>query len=127
MSVSAINSGAVSSASRVQGTEHEGAGHSNRKVALDAAASALSMTAADLKSALSGGQTIASLAQSKGISSDSVTSAISSALTSANPSMSADRAAQVAARFVAGPGRGESGERGGNDNDGDDRPVPVSA
>ena len=126
MSVSAVNPGAMSSASRVQGAEHHGQGHGNRKVALDAAASALSMSAAELKSALSGGQTIASLAQAKGIATDTVTSAISSALTSASSSMSADRAAQVAARFVAGPGKG-GGERG-NDHDADDAgAVKVSA
>lgn len=129
MSISAINPSALSSTARVQGSDNQGQGEGNRKVALGAAATALGISNPDLRTALSGGQTIATVAQSKGISTSTVTDAVSSALSAANPSMSQDRAASVAARFVSGPGRAEgSGSERENDNDSDDRrPVPVSA
>jgi uncharacterized protein YidB (DUF937 family) len=56
-----------------------------------------------IQSALKGGQTLSSLAQSKGVSTDSLTKAISDAVAKANPSMSSDRAQQLAQRMVNGP------------------------
>ena len=111
MSISPIGTNQASSVSGVSNESHHG--HGNRKVVMDAAAKALGMSTTDLKTALGKGDTLASLAQAKGVSTDSLTSAITSALTTANPSMSADRAGKIAARFIAGPGKDKDGDHDG--------------
>jgi hypothetical protein len=70
--------------------------------AFDAAADALGMTRTDLRGALSNGQTIASLAQARGIGTDRLTNAISTALANADTSLNAT-AQQLAQRVVATP------------------------
>ncbi|HKT02831.1 MAG TPA: hypothetical protein VJT31_25145 [Rugosimonospora sp.] len=91
---------------QIQQTHHgHGAGRGAHKAGMDAAANALGMSTDDLRSALRGGQSLESLAQSKGISTDSLISTISNALTQANPQLSADRADQIAQRMVNGPER----------------------
>ena len=107
MSVDAIGSGQTPTAQQLQQmqqlqqTHHHG--HGTRKAGMDAAAKALGMSSTDLQAALKSGQTLASLAQSKGVSTDTLTSAISAALTKADPSLSSDRAALIAQRMVNGP------------------------
>jgi uncharacterized protein YidB (DUF937 family) len=64
--------------------------------AMDAAAKLLGMSASDLRSALQSGQSLATIASSKGISQSALTTAMSAAIQQANPSMSADDASKVA-------------------------------
>jgi hypothetical protein len=105
MSISAIGGGQNSAAQQVQDMSRVGHRHSGmRKAGMDAAAKALGMSTSDLLAARKSGQSLASIAQAKGVSIDSVTSAISAALTKADPSLSADRAQQIAQRMVNGPG-----------------------
>ena len=67
-----------------------------RHPALDAAAKLLDMSASDLRSAMQSGQSLASIASSKGISQDTLTAAMASAIEEANPTISADQANKVA-------------------------------
>ncbi|WP_169735385.1 hypothetical protein [Actinokineospora inagensis] len=94
---------------QTQGTHR----HGEMRKAFDAAAKTLGMSTDDLRSALQSGQSMTSLAQSKGISTDALTSAISDALTSADSSLTADKAKEIAQRVVAGPGQGGPGGPGG--------------
>ena len=64
--------------------------------AMDAAAKLLGMSASDLRSAMQSGQSLATIASSKGISQDALTSAMASAIEEANPTISADQATKVA-------------------------------
>jgi len=94
--------------------------HGGRRLAMDTAAQALGMTRQELRTALSGGQTIASIATSKGISTASVKSSMAAALLKANPNMSPDRADQIAQRFLDGPKSSSGTSRSGDvDHDGD--------
>ena len=123
MSIGPISTNVTSAAQTVQQAHGHGHGHGMRKAGMDAAAQVLGMSTTDLRSALSGGQTLSSLAQSKGISTDKLASAISAALTKANPSLSADRAQQIATRMIEGPGSasGSTAPGGDRDHDGDGR------
>lgn len=77
------------------------------RAAMDAAARALGMNPQDLRTALQNGQSLADVAQSKGISQDQLVSAMSSAITGANPGVGADQANQIAQRIVTQvPGQG---------------------
>ena len=64
--------------------------------AMDAAAKLLGMSSSDLRSALQSGQSLADIASSKGISQDSLTSAMAAAIQKANPSVSSEQATKVA-------------------------------
>jgi transposase-like protein len=64
--------------------------------ALDAAATLLGMSASDLRTAMQSGQSIASVASSKGITQDQLTSAMAEAIQQANPGIAADQATKVA-------------------------------
>ena len=123
MSISAIGPGQnlwAQQAQQVQQVQHAGHGHGGmRKAGMDAAAKALGMSSGDLQSALSGGQSLSSLAQSQGISTDSLASTISAALSSANPSLSSARSQQIAQRMVSGPGSDGRGVQGAGDVDHD--------
>ncbi|PPK66628.1 hypothetical protein V5P93_004669 [Actinokineospora auranticolor] len=81
-------------------------GQSSMRKAFDAAAKALGMSTDDLRGALGSGQSMSTLAQSKGVSTDTLTTAISDALTSADSTLSATKAKEVAQKVVAGPGHG---------------------
>lgn len=100
---SSINPIPAATATQAVGQAHHHHRHGMRKAGMDAAAQALGMSAGDLQSALGSGQTLASLAQSKGVSTSSLASAISSALTSANQSLDPTRAQQIAQRMINGP------------------------
>jgi hypothetical protein len=94
--------------------------HGGRRVAMDAAAQSLGMTRQELRTALSGGQTIASIATTKGISTATVKSSMAAALLKANPNMSPDRADQIAQRFLDGPKSSSGKPKSGDvDHDGD--------
>ena len=101
MSIDAIGSGQTPTPPQLQQTRHHG--HGTSTAGMDVAAKALNMSTSDLQAALKSGQTLSSLAQSKGVSTDTLTSAISAALTKADPSLSSDRAALIAQRMVSGP------------------------
>lgn len=64
--------------------------------AMDAAAKLLGMSASDLRSAMQSGQSLATIASSKGISQDALTAAMATAIEEANPTISADQANKVA-------------------------------
>ena len=64
--------------------------------AMDAAAKLLGMSASDLRSALQSGQSLASIASSKGISQDTLTAAMAAAIQQANPNITSDQATKVA-------------------------------
>jgi hypothetical protein len=123
-------------AAPVQQVAGHGHGHgAMRKAGMEAAATALGMSTADLRSALQSGQTMASLASTRDTTPAQVATAISEALTNANPALSADRAQQIAQRMVDGPPSGgappapsvgapalaAAGVGGDRDNDGDAR------
>jgi hypothetical protein len=99
MSITAMATDTVN-ATQTQRPHHGGA---MRKV-FSAAADALGMSVSDLRGALKGGQTMSSLAQSKGISVDTLTSAISSALQKGNSSLSSDQATGIANQIASGTG-----------------------
>jgi uncharacterized protein YidB (DUF937 family) len=63
---------------------------------MDGAAKALGMDSSDLRTALQGGQSLSSIAQSKGMTIDTVISAMAASIQQANPGVSADQATKVA-------------------------------
>jgi uncharacterized protein YidB (DUF937 family) len=63
---------------------------------MDAAAKLLGMSSSDLRTALQSGQSLASLASSKGITQDALTSAMAKAIEEANPNITADQATRIA-------------------------------
>ena len=63
---------------------------------MDATAQLLGTTTSDLASSLKSGQSLASIASSKGVSQDDLVKAISSALQKADSSLSADQANRMA-------------------------------
>ncbi len=69
--------------------------------AMDAAATTLGMSASDLRTALQSGQSLASIASSKGISEDTLTAAMAAAIEQANPGISADQATKVATAIAS--------------------------
>ena len=104
MGMDVIGIGQTPTAQRLQQLQqNHHHGHGTRKAGMDAAAKALNMSTSDLQAALKSGQTLASLAQSKGVSIDTLTSTISATLTKANPALSSDRAQLIAQRMINGP------------------------
>ena len=71
-------------------------GRTRSHPAMDAAAKALGMSTSDLRTALQSGQSLESIASSKGVSQDTLVAAMSSAIQEANPGISADQATKVA-------------------------------
>ena len=72
------------------------------RTALDAAAKTLGTTTSDLMTALQNGQSLASIASSKGVGQGDLVKAISGALTQADSNLTADQAAQMATALVTG-------------------------
>ena len=84
------------------------------RAAMDAAAKTLGMQPADLLDALKGGQSLADIAKSKGVSQDALVKAMASAIGQANPNMSADQTTQIATRMATGgPVQAVTGASGG--------------
>jgi len=71
-------------------------------IGLAAAAEALGMSVGDLRTALLNGASLASLASSKGISTETLAVAIPGALMQADPSLSVARATALAQRMIEG-------------------------
>jgi uncharacterized protein YidB (DUF937 family) len=71
-----------------------------RHPAMDAAAKLLGMSTTDLRKALQSGQSLASLASSKGITQDALTSAMATAIEQANPNVTADQATKLATQIA---------------------------
>ena len=81
--------------------------------AMSAAAQLLDMAPSDVRSALEGGQSLADLAKSKGMSQDDLIKAMASAIQQARPGLSTDQATQIATQIAtrvpgAGPNSGQS-------------------
>jgi uncharacterized protein YidB (DUF937 family) len=74
--------------------------HHAMSAAMDAAAKMLGTTTSDLASSLSGGQSLTSLASSKGVSQADLVKSISSALQGADSNLSADQAGQLATNLA---------------------------
>ena len=70
--------------------------HNRSHPAMDAAAKLLGMSSSDLRTALQSGQSLASIASSKGVSQDALVGAMSTAIQEANPAITADQASKVA-------------------------------
>jgi len=120
MSISAISGGQSPRTDQVQQARQHSHAHSGvRKAAMDAAAQALGMSVTDLQTATKSGQSLAAIAQSRGVSSDTVAAAITAAVTKANPSVSSVRAEQIAHRMIEGPETTMSGGTGAGDRDHD--------
>ena len=103
---STVSTSATQQVTQLQGHHH---GHGMHKAGMDAAAKALGLSTSDLQTALKSGQTLASLAKAKGVSLETLTSAISTALSKANPSLSSQAAAQIAQRMINGPSSNATG------------------
>jgi uncharacterized protein YidB (DUF937 family) len=110
MTITAVSG--TSQTSAAWQTQRAGRGHGAMRKAFDAAAQTLGMSTSDLRDALKGGQSMSSLAQSKGVSTDTLTSAISSALSGTDSSLSTSQATEMAQRIVAGPQGGNGGPDG---------------
>ena len=67
---------------------------------MNAASQALGVSTSDLASAMQSGQSLASLASSKGVSQSSLVSALASALQGSNSNLTADQANQLATQMV---------------------------
>jgi uncharacterized protein YidB (DUF937 family) len=106
----------------VSGHHHHGGPGKAMKAAFDAAATTLGVSTSDLRASLESGQTLTSLAAAKGVSTDSLTSAIATALTKADTSLTTDQASSIAQQLVAGPQKSGGAQQTGHvdrDNDGD--------
>jgi uncharacterized protein YidB (DUF937 family) len=82
--------------------------HHAVSAAMDAAAQSLGTTSSDLQTSLSSGQTLASLATSKGVSQNDLIAAMSTALQGADSQLSADQATNLATLLVSGPPNGQT-------------------
>ena len=76
--------------------------------AMDAAAKLLGMSSSDLRTALQSGQSLVSIASSKGISQDALVGAMATAIQEANPDVSADQATKVATAIATRTPQAES-------------------
>jgi uncharacterized protein YidB (DUF937 family) len=68
---------------------------------MDGAANVLGMSSSDLRTAMQSGQSLSSIASSKGISQDTLIAAMATSIEQANPSISADQATKVATAIAA--------------------------
>jgi uncharacterized protein YidB (DUF937 family) len=67
---------------------------------MDAAAKLLGMSSSDLRTALQSGQSLTSIASSKGVTQDALTSAMATAIQQANPNVTADQATRLATQIA---------------------------
>jgi uncharacterized protein YidB (DUF937 family) len=82
----------------VQGHHHHH--HHAGGAAMDAAAKTLGMSTTDLMSSLQSGQSLASIAKSKGVSQDDLVKAMATALQGTDSQLSADQATQIATQMA---------------------------
>ena len=85
----------VSSIGGTQSSGSQSAPPANNPV-MNGAAKALGMSSSDLISALQNGQSLSSIASSKGLSQDKLVAAMATSIQQANPGVSADQATKVA-------------------------------
>ena len=85
----------VSSIGGTQSSGSQSAPPANNPV-MNGAAKALGMSSSDLISALQSGQSLSSIASSKGLSQDKLVAAMATSIQQANPGVSADQATKVA-------------------------------
>jgi uncharacterized protein YidB (DUF937 family) len=74
--------------------------HGGGAAAMDAASKLLGMSTTDLTTALKGGQSLASIATSKGVSQSDLTAAMATAIQGSNPNITADQAKEFATRMA---------------------------
>jgi hypothetical protein len=96
-----MNISAVSTNTNIMRRDQADPYRNGMRKAYDVAANALGMSRPDFRGALSNGQTIASLAQARGIGTDRLVNTISTALTNTDASLTATAAQQIAQRVVA--------------------------
>ena len=87
-----LNSSAISAAGL---TSHQ-SGPRRSSPVMDGAANVLGMSSSDLRTAMQSGQSLSSIASSKGISQDTLIAAMATSIEQANPSISVDQATKVA-------------------------------
>jgi len=100
--------------SSIQGAGATGATHGHHghhrhhavSAAMDSAAQLLGTTANDLATSLQSGQSLSSIATSKGVSQTDLINAMSTALAGADSNLSAAQATQLATSMVNGPSQG---------------------
>ncbi len=80
-----------------QGHHHH---HHARAAAMDAASQLLGMSTSDLTSSLQSGQSLASIASSKGVSQDDLVNAMATALQGVDSNLTADQATQLATQMA---------------------------
>jgi lambda repressor-like predicted transcriptional regulator len=132
MNVSSTSTGASYGVQQQQRFGQQGAGrssggsHAGFKAGIDAAASTLGLSSGELRQALRKGQSLTDLADSKGVSTTTLSSAVSDAIGKADTSLTSSQAAEFAQRLVAGPQGGRPPgpppgppPGGGADRDGD--------
>jgi predicted trehalose synthase len=101
MSVTPVGSGHTSAVQQVQQALGLAGGQSGvRKAVMGAGAKTLGITLAQLKAALASGQTLPSIAASKGVSIATLTAMMGGAATQANPALSGAQAQQIAQRII---------------------------
>jgi len=100
--------------------------HKHPHPAMDAAAKLLGMSASDLRAALQSGQSLVSIASSKGISQDALVGPMATAIQEANPDVSADQATRVATA-IATRTHPAGSPPGGAVADASPSPTPNSA
>ena len=84
------------------GHHHHHHGHKAVSAAMDSVANLLGTTTSDLATSMQSGQSLASIASSKGVSQKDLVSAIATALQGADSNLSADQATQVATAMATG-------------------------
>ena len=84
-------------------TGHHPHHHHAMGAAMQAAAQTLGVSSDELRASLQNGETLSSLASSKGVSQDSLVGAIATAMQQADTSLSTDQATQIATRLADGP------------------------
>ena len=88
---------ATTAAAATRGHHHHRHGGGN---VMSAAAQSLGMSTSDLTSALQSGQSLASIASSKGVSQSSLVSALATALQGSGSNLTADQATQIATQIA---------------------------
>jgi uncharacterized protein YidB (DUF937 family) len=94
---SAFGATQAAGASATHGHHHR---HHAMAVGMQAAAQTLGVSTDELTSSLRSGQSLTSLASSKGVSQDDLITAISAALQQSDTSLSSDQASQIATRIA---------------------------
>jgi hypothetical protein len=94
--------GGASSGTSAAGGHHHHHGHRAVSAAIDSVAQLLGTTTSDLATSMKSGQSLASIASSKGVSQKDLVGAITTALQGADSSLSADQATQLATALATG-------------------------